>query len=525
MSDPGALLLATILCWVPIGLAMLATKGWRVPGVVIIVLGNWVLGSTVRLLYLTAAPDGTRIPPFTTLERSVHFGMAVLAVAGILFSFGYLVARVHGAKTKSAPQNKPTGSGMLRLDGRLLHLGFIAMLWSWSCVGGYVALRFGSLPSLLEIFEISSQYRSFDVGEGGVGNNVFVLTAMVPSEIVCMAILWAIVKSQSERILYKYVGWALIVGLTAASMAGAILLGSRWHTIAAVLVIVWGYIVLRRISLGRAAGMVALAVALIAPLVALQGVLRATASGDDTAGFEGLLSAWSSFALALAQSGHFLAIERQGYIAEYVVEGLNTFPFGGSFALGFLALVPRIVWPEKPVIHEGLFVADEIAGNFSGAGFPPGLIGGLLLNFGPLGLIGIVIYGAIVGALDKRLDDAQTNYRSFLVFLTFGLLVGFDTLQSSIATAIPQALIRAGALYFVLWLLKPARAAATSDTGTTIRQVWHAGGRSGQPVLRRANRQTGRREDRVLPARASRHDAGAEARPDSARRSLAAGEI
>jgi hypothetical protein len=191
----------------------------------------------------------------------------------------------------------------------------------------------------------------------------------------------------------------------------------------------------------------------MAPLLYLQGEIRSNWGergaylGDS---MPGVLRAMEDLAVKLGATGHFVAVERTGYIAEYVVSGLNEFPLGGSFVLGIVGLIPRYFYPEKPTIHEGQFVAEEIAGVYSGAGYPAGLIGGLLLNFGIIGLLALVPYGALLGYVDTQAVRARRDLRAFLVVMAFGFLVTFDLLQSGIATSVTSIIVR-GAMLVLLW--------------------------------------------------------------------------
>jgi hypothetical protein len=69
--------------------------------------------------------------------------------------------------------------------------------------------------------------------------------------------------------------------------------------------------------------------------------------------------------------------------------------YGMTFMLWAIAWVPRTMWPAKPEISVGDRVTHEIFQEAMGGGYPPGLIGELIINFGLLGmLVGCCAYGA-----------------------------------------------------------------------------------------------------------------------------------
>lgn len=78
----------------------------------------------------------------------------------------------------------------------------------------------------------------------------------------------------------------------------------------------------------------------------------------------------------------------------------NEFLLGSSFYALFVAPIPRVLWPEKPVIRIGPYVAQEILEFNNRSGAPPSAIGEFYINFGWLG----VIFGmAILGIFAARL--------------------------------------------------------------------------------------------------------------------------
>jgi len=111
-----------------------------------------------------------------------------------------------------------------------------------------------------------------------------------------------------------------------------------------------------------------------------------------------------------------------------------------------LYLVPTLVWPEKPTLDDkrlDLYVARAVGGvNQADTGFPAGYGTELWLYRGwPAVLLGSMLFGALVGALDRRLLNAWQERRSvsgllwycFLVALAFTYYKDGDLVTSAVS--------------------------------------------------------------------------------------------
>ncbi len=471
MGDDVLLQVFAFVVVLPVALAAIAKNGLAVPGVSFLVLGNWVIGTHVRLVYLGADTGNVRIPTFTTMEHAIGVGLVVLGFASLLFFFGYVT---YGRrKLVSCRVGRYPGGveDISRLDRRVLLMGAGAVVWAWFWVGLYVAVRFGTSVDFWSLFVVSSAYRTFEISAGVFGNNAGILAPLIISDIVGAYLIFALLVGARGRGVGVAIGWVLVAGIFGAAVTKGLLLGSRWLVLKPVLVLAWGHAILRGVTPGRALAAVGSLALVGAPVVVMQGLVRRAAE-EGKIGNVGetptLVESLAQLTRWIGETGHFLAVERVGYITEYVILGFNEFPFAGSFAAAALAWIPRAIWPDKPQIHEGVFVADQIAGHFSGAGFPAGLIGGLLLNFGALGILGMIPYGWLVRWLDERANKARGDVRSFVIVMTFGFVIGFDMLQSSIATSIVEIVMRFGGVLFVMVLFpRQSRRAGALRAGWT----------------------------------------------------------
>lgn len=96
-------------------------------------------------------------------------------------------------------------------------------------------------------------------------------------------------------------------------------------------------------------------------------------------------------------------------------EAINLFPhaypylWGESYYRVLFAPIPRAIWPNKPVSINRLYVAVADRDFRSRGGTrPPGMVATLYVNFGPFGVVGMLIFGWVF---------AQERYRTFFSLL------------------------------------------------------------------------------------------------------------
>lgn len=109
----------------------------------------------------------------------------------------------------------------------------------------------------------------------------------------------------------------------------------------------------------------------------------------------------------------------------------NLFMHGESFAGAFFAPIPRIIWPEKPLVRIGPIVAQEILHYENNSGAPPGAVGEFYMNFGWTGIFcGMFLLGAISASLFNRfqrhLDQRFGRPPYALMMLTIILFLTAD---------------------------------------------------------------------------------------------------
>ena len=106
---------------------------------------------------------------------------------------------------------------------------------------------------------------------------------------------------------------------------------------------------------------------------------------------------------------------------------------GESFLMFLVAPIPRVLWPEKPNVRIGPYVAQEILDFRNRSGAPPSGIGEFYINFGWLGvLVGMFMLGC-AAAMTKSLylsapdpDIGRARYVLAMLVLVFFLIGDFS---------------------------------------------------------------------------------------------------
>lgn len=109
----------------------------------------------------------------------------------------------------------------------------------------------------------------------------------------------------------------------------------------------------------------------------------------------------------------------------------DLFLYGQSFTGAFFAPVPRVLWPDKPNVRIGPYVAQEVLDYDNRSGVPPGAIGELYMNFGWAGVFfGMMVLGMMTAWLHNRYrvsSDKRFSRPAYaLMYLTIILFLFAD---------------------------------------------------------------------------------------------------
>lgn len=82
--------------------------------------------------------------------------------------------------------------------------------------------------------------------------------------------------------------------------------------------------------------------------------------------------------------------------------------YGQSFLMFIVAPIPRVLWPDKPNVRIGPYVAQDLLDFRNNSGTPPSAIGEFYINFGWVGIaLGMMIFGALLANIRKGYSSAQ----------------------------------------------------------------------------------------------------------------------
>jgi hypothetical protein len=148
--------------------------------------------------------------------------------------------------------------------------------------------------------------------------------------------------------------------------------------------------------------------------------------------------------------------------------GMVEYAAGGMFPDLIMALIPRAVWPDKPVVGGGGTVVHDFTGiEFDKtSSFGTGQVFEFYINFGTLGVIGgFLLYGWLFGRLDlcvikhSRTGNQQRFLFGFLVSLALAQPGG--NLLEIVVSAAGSAIVAYGFGY--LFNLSPRTCVATAN--------------------------------------------------------------
>jgi len=125
---------------------------------------------------------------------------------------------------------------------------------------------------------------------------------------------------------------------------------------------------------------------------------------------------------------HLVALDRRlnqnffvGLAARRIQGGRSTYLYGESLWEGLLALVPRALWPDKPVFAGSPKIVSQMTGLWLSpkSSFGVGNVMEFQINFGLPGVVvGFLILGWAIGRLDLRaaVSEAQGDFGKLMLF-------------------------------------------------------------------------------------------------------------
>ena len=120
-----------------------------------------------------------------------------------------------------------------------------------------------------------------------------------------------------------------------------------------------------------------------------------------------------------------------GEAAQYIQEGYVDYANGATLADAAVALIPRVIWPDKPVSAGSPGIVSAYTGvqYTEGTSVGIGQVMEFYINFGTLGVVGgFLVMGTLLGIMDGLAahDLRRGDWQGF----TLWFLVGLGFLQS-----------------------------------------------------------------------------------------------
>jgi hypothetical protein len=145
----------------------------------------------------------------------------------------------------------------------------------------------------------------------------------------------------------------------------------------------------------------------------------------------------------------------------YLEQGYRSFANGKTIGDAIIAVVPRAIWPDKPVIAgSGSLVSDYTGIDFAyGTSVGIGPVLEFYINFGTPGVVvGFVVIGALIGALDRSAgrslagsDSAAFTYRYIPALSLINVGGSLVELTSSASAAIVMVFLLNRVLLPIFW--------------------------------------------------------------------------
>ncbi len=98
-----------------------------------------------------------------------------------------------------------------------------------------------------------------------------------------------------------------------------------------------------------------------------------------------------------------------GAAVEYLNDGLAQLAYGKTLVDGLVSLVPRAIWPTKPIVVGGAALVTE----YTGVEFDPTTtvgVGNVMESYISFGTLGVMIWFIILGAVVARVDAAAARH-------------------------------------------------------------------------------------------------------------------
>lgn len=439
-------------------LARFETKGVG-PSPMKIMGWTWLFGYTIKSIYLSYAvehhlpfrPDWIALYVIDNGQLAILLGVMTMAI-------GYVSTTL----TLDRFNNITPVPNPLSVDIRIIYYPLLAL----SLV--LLGLFFRQMGFIDQILNLRFVATKFFVSESGERSALGFLS--IGGDFLVVFFIYYIVMARKLT-------WINIYTLSMALLAVSLFLSSRRNGILAIIILLMIVYAVRKMNANVLARLLRVgAVVLILVGVSFSSQIRNSAGDGQTLGQLDVMVALQATATHALEGAYFIDPAKTAAIIE-TMESREDFFWGASF-LGFvIAPIPRVLWPEKPSVRMGPYVAQELFSFGSAAGVPPGAIGEFYINFGWPGIAaGMALLGAFLAFIwwrHRRAEDPRfTIIRYAFLMLSVIYFITVEFTAAIVIFAKYYIVIIVAERYWRAKLaregrLAPSTALASSDDGLT----------------------------------------------------------
>jgi hypothetical protein len=364
-----------------------------VPAIIGLGLRSWYL------LYAGNRPGAADLLIGTDPINTVVLGTAVLGAGLGALVFGFVA--LHPTRAPS-PAARPLW-------------GDWQMPWRWTNVFLIGCLALGALATLLYFRAIGgvsldtlSSKRYVQLDSGGVSSGAFVSRAAAVPAFAALPII--AMRARGAKVPRFTQG--LVVLCLLCSMAAPFVSSARSEIIAMLVIvgITWSC---RHTTFSLR---VALLGGIVLFILLAMGSLRCEHQTGSSAG----CSVPNQIEGSLLANENWMSVTKTAHIARKVPDVVD-FQYGRTFVSALVAPVPRVIWPDKPIVRSDILVGFEILElpSVRRTGAPPGIVGEFFLN---LGWVGVVAGMVGLGWFLRRLWDWHQRNQSDFAVAVFAII-------------------------------------------------------------------------------------------------------
>jgi len=147
-------------------------------------------------------------------------------------------------------------------------------------------------------------------------------------------------------------------------------------------------------------------------------------------------------------SSYFVDLGKTSIVVNRVPDSVD-YLYGTSFISIGLAIIPRQLWPEKPVVRIGYYVGQEVIRLNNRTGIPPGFVAETYLNFGYWGILPVFF---LLGCILRKLYNPllrQRDFKNTVTYVVGVVIISLSLLSTDVTYAVIQALSYSAPIFVI----------------------------------------------------------------------------